>query len=153
MTKTDRLESLKIALPKAPVPVGDYVAYKKTGNLIFISGQVSFDIKGKLIKGKIGSDLTLEEGQKAAHSCAVNIVSQLSDACDGDLNKIKNCIKITGYVNSNDNFIDQPKVINGASEIISKLLDTEELHTRAAISSNSLPLGVSVEVDAIFEIK
>jgi enamine deaminase RidA (YjgF/YER057c/UK114 family) len=152
MTNNERLESLKIALPKAPVPVGDYVAYKKTGNLIFISGQVSFDIKGKLIKGKIGSDLTLEEGQKAAHSCAVNIVSQLSDACDGDLNKIKNCIKITGYVNSNDNFIDQPKVINGASELLVKVFGESGKHARAAISVNSLPLGAAVEIEAIFEI-
>ena len=152
MTNNEALESLKIVLPKAPNPVGAYVAYKKTGNLIFVSGQVSFDNSGKLIKGKVGSELALEEGQEAAHFCAINIVSQISAACDGDLNKIKNCIKITGYVNSNDNFIDQPKVINGASELLVKIFGESGKHARAAVSVSSLPLGAAVEVEAIFEI-
>ena len=152
MTNNQRLESLKITLPKAPNPVGAYVAYKKTGNLIYVSGQISFKENGQLIKGKVGSDLTLEEGQEAARICAINIVSQIKSACDGDLDKVKNCIKITGFVNSKDNFIDQPKVINGASELLVKIFGENGMHSRAAISVNSLPLGAAVEIEAIFEI-
>jgi len=152
VTNSQRLEALKLNLPKAPSPVGAYVAYKKTGNLIFVSGQVSFNISGDLIKGKVGSDLTLEEGQEAARACAINIVSQIKSACDGDLNKVKSCIKITGFVNSLDNFIDQPKVINGASEFLVKIFGEDGMHSRAAISVNSLPLGAAVEIEAIFEV-
>ena len=152
MTNNERLEALKLILPKAPKPVGSYVAYKKIGNLIFISGQVSFKEDGKLIKGKVGSDLTLNEGQEAARACAVNIISQIKSACDGNLDKVKNCIKITGFVNSKDNFIDQPKVINGASELLVKIFGENGMHSRAAISVNSLPLGAAVEIEAIFEI-
>ena len=117
MSFEENLKRLEIELPKAPSPVGAYVAYKKTSNLIFISGQVSFKKDGQLIKGKVGSDLTIEQGQEAARACAINILSQIKAACNGDLNKVKNCIKITGFVNSKDDFIDQPKVINGASEL------------------------------------
>jgi enamine deaminase RidA (YjgF/YER057c/UK114 family) len=152
VTNNQRLEALELNLPKAPSPVGAYVAYKKTGNLIFVSGQVSFNISGELIKGKVGSDLTLEEGREAARACAINIVSQIKSACDGDLNKVKNCIKITGFVNSLDNFIDQPKVINGASELLVKIFGEDGMHSRAAISVNSLPLGAAVEIEAIFEV-
>ena len=104
------------------------------------------------MKGKIGKDLNVDQGYEAAKRCGLAIISQAKKACDNDLLKIKSCIKLTGYVNSTDDFIDQPKVINGASEIIAKIFDTKGTHTRAAISSNSLPLGVAVEVDAIFEI-
>tara|TARA_B110000027_G_C16006926_1_gene250131 strand:- start:33 stop:494 length:462 start_codon:yes stop_codon:yes gene_type:complete len=152
MTNNDRLEALKISLPKAPKPVGAYVAYKKTGNLIFISGQVSFNSNGELIKGKIGLDLTLQEGQLAAYACAVNIISQIKSACDGDLNKVKSCVKITGFVNSKDDFTDQPKVINEASDLLVKIFDESGKHSRAAVSVNSLPLGAAVEIEAIFEI-
>ena len=152
MSNNSRLEVLKIVLPKAPSPVGAYVAYKKTGNLIFVSGQISFKENGELIKGKVGSDLTLEEGQEAARACAINIISQIKSACDGNLDKVKNCIKITGFVNSSDNFIDQPKVINGASELLVKIFAESGKHARAAISVNSLPLGAAVEIEAIFEI-
>ena len=109
-------------------------------------------IKGQLIKGKLGKDLTTEEGYEAAKDVVLAIISQVKKACDNDLSKVKSCIKLTGYVNSTDDFTDQPKVINGASEIIAKIFDEKGLHTRAAVSSNSLPLGVAVEVDAIFEI-
>ena len=122
------------------------------GNLLYISGQISIDSKGKLINGKLGKDLTVEQGYEAARRCGLAIISQVKKACNNDLSKVNSCIKLTGYVNSTDDFIDQPKVINGASEIISKVFGNKELHTRAAISSNSLPLGVAVEVDAIFEI-
>ena len=108
--------------------------------------------KQELIKGKLGKDLTTEQGYEAAKRCALNIVSQAKKACENDLSKIKSCIKLTGYVNSQDNFIEQPKVINGASDIISSIFGETGMHTRAAVSVNSLPLGVAVEVDAIFEL-
>ena len=152
MTVEDNLKNLNIKLPDAPKPVGSYVAYKKVGKLVFVSGQVSFQGDGNLIKGKIGSDLTLEQGQNAAKVCAINIPSQIKSACDGDLNKVKNCIKITGFVNSIDSFTEQPKIINAASEIIAKVFGEKGVHSRAAVSVNSLPLGASVEIEAIFEV-
>ena len=147
-----KLKALNIVLPKAPDPVGAYVAYKKVNGLLFISGQLPIDSNGKIIKGKIGKDLSLEEGQEASRLCVANIIAQAKKAMNNDLNKIKNCIKITGYVNSSDTFTDQPKVINPASEALSSLFGESGKHTRAAVSTNSLPLGVAVEIDAIFEI-
>ena len=152
MNSSKKLEELNIQLPKPPDPVGAYVAFKKIENLLFISGQLPIGLDGKMIKGKIGKDLTLEDGQEASKLCAINILAQAKKAMNGDLDKIKNCIKITGFVNSTDNFIDQPKVINPASEILSKVFGSNGKHTRAAVSTNSLPLGVAVEIDAIFEI-
>jgi enamine deaminase RidA (YjgF/YER057c/UK114 family) len=147
-----KLKSLNLILPEPKDPVGAYVATKINGNLLFISGQLSIDEKGNLIKGKLGKDLDVEQGYEAAKRCGLSIVSQAQKACNNDLTKIKSCVKLTGYVNSIDSFTEQPKVINGASEIITKIFEDKGLHTRAAISSNSLPLGVAVEVDAIFEI-
>ena len=152
MTINDRIEKLNIKLPQAKAPVGSYVATKITGNLLFISGQISVDENGKLIKGKIGKDLSVDDGYNAAKRCGLSIVSQAKEACNGDLSKIKSCIKLTGFVNSTDDFTDQPKVINGASDLIASRFDKAGMHTRAAVSTNSLPLGVSVEVDAIFEL-
>ena len=152
MSIEDKIKQLNIELPKAPKPVGAYVAYKIINKIIYISGQVSFDEKGNLIKGKVGADLSLEQGQIAAKNCAINILSQLKSACDGDLEKIKNCIKINGYVNSTDNFFDQPKVINAASELITNVFEEKGKHARAAVSVNSLPLGAAVEIESIFEI-
>ena len=147
----DNLAKFKIVLPEPKDPVGSYLATKKIGNLIYISGQISINEKGLLIKGKVGKELDINEGYEAAKRCGLAIISQVKKACDNDLSKVKSCIKLTGYVNSTDDFIDQPKVINGASEIIAKVFGDKGLHTRAAVSSNSLPLGVAVEVDAIFE--
>ena len=152
MKPEENIKRLNIKLPPAPNPVGAYLAYKKIGNLVFISGQISLRSNGDLIKGKIGSDLSLEQGNEAAQICAINIIAQIKKACDGDLNNVKSCVKITGYVNSNDNFIDQPKVINGASDLLVKIFGENGKHSRAAISVSSLPLGASVEIDAIFEI-
>jgi enamine deaminase RidA (YjgF/YER057c/UK114 family) len=152
MSADQNLKDLNIQLPEAPKPVGAYVAYKKIGKLIFISGQVSFRDTGDLIKGKVGLDLTLEQGQDAAKACAINILSQIKSACDGDLNKVKNCIKITGFVNSIDSFVEQPKIINAASDLLVKIFGEKGIHARAAVSVNSLPLGASVEIEAIFEI-
>ncbi len=153
MSIEGRIKELKIKLPDPKNPVGSYVATKIIGNILYISGQISINDKGELIKGKIGKDLDVNEGYEAAKRCGLSIISQVKKACDNDLSKIKSCIKITGYVNSTDNFSEQPKVINGASEIITQIFENKGLHTRAAISANSLPLNVAVEVDAIFEIK
>ena len=152
MTVENNLKKLNISLPKAPDPVGAYVAYKKVGNLLFISGQLPIDANGNITKGKIGKELTLEDGQRASKLCVINILAQVKKALDGDINKVKNCIKITGYVNSTDDFKDQPKVINPASDTLAAVFENKGKHARAAVSTNSLPLGASVEIDAIFEI-
>jgi len=152
MNFEENLKKNNIILPKAADPVGSYVATKISGKILFISGQISIDEKGELIKGKVGKDLTTEEGYNAAKRCALSIVAQVKKACNDDLSKIKSCVKLTGFVNSIDNFTDQPKVINGASDLIALIFGNSGMHTRAAVSTNSLPLGVSVEVDAIFEL-
>ena len=147
-----KLKELNIELPEAPDPVGAYVAYKIVNNLIFISGQLPISKNGEMLKGKIGKNLNLEDGQKASKYCVLNILSQLKKALDGNLDLVKGCVKITGFVNSTDDFVDQPKVINPASETISLIFGDKGKHTRAAVSTNSLPLGAAVEIDAIFEI-
>ena len=152
MNFENKIKKLKIDLPEAKPPVGSYVATKIVGNLLYISGQISISENGELIKGKIGKDLSVEDGYKAAERCGLSIISQAKVACTGDLSKIKSCVKLTGFVNSTDNFTDQPKVINGASDLIASVFGDAGMHTRAAVSTNSLPLGVSVEVDAIFEL-
>ena len=152
MTFKENIKKNNIILPNAPDPLGSYVASKISGNLLFISGQISMDEKGNLIKGKLGNDLSTEDGYKAAERCALSIVSQANKILKNDLNKIKSCIKLVGFVNSNENYTEQPKVINGASDTIVKIFGDKGMHTRAAVSVNSLPLGVAVEVDAIFEL-
>jgi len=152
MSYEENLKKLNIKLPDAKAPVGNYVATKISGNMLFVSGQISIDENGQLIKGKIGKDLDTEAGYNAAKRCALSIVAQVKKACNDDLSKIKSCVKLTGFVNSTDNFTDQPKVINGASDLIASIFGDAGMHTRAAVSTNSLPLGVSVEVDAIFEL-
>ena len=152
MSADENLKNLNIKLPKANDPVGSYAATRISGNLLYISGQISIDENAKLITGKIGKDLDLEKGYKAAERCGLSIVAHVKNACEGDLDKVKSCVKLTGYVNSTDDFKDQPKIINGASDIIAKIFEKKGEHTRAAVSVNSLPLGVAVEVDAIFEL-
>jgi enamine deaminase RidA (YjgF/YER057c/UK114 family) len=152
MNFEDKIKELQIELPEAKAPVGSYVATKIVGNLLYISGQISMNSKGELIKGKVGKDLTTDEAYKAAERCGLSIVAQVKKACDGDLSKIKSCVKLTGFVNSTEDFTEQPKVINGASDLIASIFAEAGMHTRAAVSTNSLPLGVSVEVDAIFEL-
>jgi enamine deaminase RidA (YjgF/YER057c/UK114 family) len=152
MNYDDKITELKIELPEAKAPVGSYVATKIVGKLLYVSGQISIDSNGDLIKGKVGKELSTEDAYKAAERCGLSIIAQVKKACDGDLSKIKSCIKLTGFVNSTEDFIEQPKVINGASELIASIFGDAGMHTRAAVSANSLPLGVSVEVDAIFEL-
>ena len=152
MSFEKKIKDLNINLPEAKAPVGNYVATKIISKLLYISGQISIDEKGELIKGKVGKDLDTEQAYQAAKRCGLSIVSQAKNACEGDLSKIKSCIKLTGFVNSIDSFTDQPKVINGASDLMASIFGEAGMHTRAAVSTNSLPLGVAVEVDAIFEL-
>ena len=152
MNFEEKIKELSLELPEARDPVGSYLASKIIGKMLFISGQISISEKGELIKGKIGKDLDTESGYNAAKRCALSIISQVKKACDNDLSKVKSCIKLTGFVNSTDDFTEQPKVINGASDLIASIFGDAGMHTRAAVSTNSLPLGVAVEVDAIFEL-
>ncbi|MDA7547401.1 RidA family protein [Candidatus Pelagibacter sp.] len=148
----DNLKKLNLVLPNAADPVGSYVATKIVGKILYISGQISINNDGKLITGKLGKDLDTDAGYQAAKRCGLSIVAQAKKACNEDLSKIKSCIKLTGFVNSTEDFTEQPKVINGASDLIASIFGEAGMHTRAAVSVNSLPLGVSVEVDAIFEL-
>ena len=152
MNAEDNLKKMNLILPKAADPVGSYIATKISNKFLFISGQISIDENGNLIKGKLGKDLNTDKGYKAAERCALNIIAQAKKACGEDLSKIKSCIKLTGFVNSTEDFIEQPKVINGASDTIAKIFGNYGKHARAAVSVNSLPLGVAVEVEAIFEL-
>ena len=152
MSYEDKIKELNIILPEAKAPVGNYVATKTSGKMLFISGQISIDENGQLIKGKVGKDLDTEAGYNAAKRCALSVVAQVKKSCGDDLSKVKSCVKLTGFVNSSDEYTDQPKVINGASDLIAAVFGNSGMHARAAVSTNSLPLGVSVEVDAIFEL-
>ena len=153
MTFDENIKKLNIKLPEAKAPAGNYVATKITGKMLFVSGQISIDENGQLIKGKIGKELNTDAGYNAAKRCALSIIAQVKNACNNDLSKVKSCVKLTGFVNSTEDFTEQPKVINGASDLIASVFGEAGMHTRAAVSANSLPLGVSVEVDAIFELK
>ena len=152
MNFTDKIKELNIELPGAKAPVGSYVATKIIGKLLYVSGQISMSANGELIKGKLGRELKTQEGYEAAKRCGLSIVAQVKNACNDDLSKVKSCVKLTGFVNSTEDFIEQPKVINGASDLIASIFGDAGMHTRAAVSSNSLPLGVSVEVDGIVEL-
>jgi enamine deaminase RidA (YjgF/YER057c/UK114 family) len=152
MSFEENINKLSIKLPEAKNPVGSYVSTKISGKILFVSGQISINENGELITGKLGKELKTEDGYDAAKRCGLSIIAQVKKACNNDLSKIKSCIKLTGFVNSTDDFIEQPKVINGASDLIASVFGDAGMHTRAAVSTNSLPLGVSVEVDAIFEL-
>ena len=152
MSFEEKIKNLDIKLPEAKAPAGNYVATKIVGNLLYISGQISIDENGELIKGKVGLDMDTDNAYQAAKRCGLSIITQAKQACGGDLSKIKSCVKLTGFVNSTDKFTEQPKVINGASDLIAQIFGEAGMHTRAAVSTNSLPLGVAVEIDAIFEL-
>ena len=147
-----RLKELGIVVPEAAAPVANYVAYVVTGNLVFVSGQVTVEDGQFKYQGKVGSDYTVEQGQEAARLCAVNIVSQLKAACGGDLDRVQRIVKLGGFVNSGPDFKDQPKVINGASDLMVEVFGDKGKHARAAVSAGALPVGVAVEVDAVAEI-
>ncbi len=147
-----RLAEIGITLPDAPAPAANYVPWIKTGTTVFVSGQVSMDA-GKLIIGKLGDDISVDDGAAAARVCAINLLAQVKAACDGDLDRLVRVIKLTGFVNSTADFVDQPKVINGASDFLVLALGDAGRHTRSAISAASLPFGSAVEIEGIFEIR
>ncbi|PCH97037.1 MAG: hypothetical protein COB84_04150 [Rhodobacteraceae bacterium] len=151
-TIQSRLDALSIDLPAAPAPAGSYVPYVIVGDMVYVSGQISKDETG-LICGKLGDSFTLEQGQQAAHVCGVNLISQLRDACGGDLDRVKKIVKLGGFVNATAEFTDHPAVINGASDLMAKVFGDIGTHARAAVGCASLPLGVAVEIEGIFQIK
>ena len=146
------LKELNIFLEKPSSPAANYIPYSIVGNLVFISGQLPFKQGTIPITGIVGEDVNIENAIQMAELCALALVSQLKEACNGNLDKVKKVVKLGGFVASSKDFTDQPKVINGASDTIVKIFGEIGMHTRAAVSTNSLPLGVAVEVDAIFEL-
>ena len=147
-----RLAALGITVPEAAAPVANYVGYVKSGNLVFVSGQVPLEGGEFKFQGKVGAELSVEDGQAAARICAVNIIAQLKAACGGDLDRVSRIVKLGGFVNSTPEFTDQPKVINGASDLMIEVFGDAGKHCRAAVSAGALPLGVAVEIDAVAEI-
>ena len=147
-----RLLELGITLPDAPAPAANYVPYVIVDNMVFVSGQISGDSSGR-INGKLGQDFTVEQGQAAAKSCAINLISQVKAACGGDLDRVMQVVKLGGFVNCTADFTDHPKVINGASDLMVEVFGNVGKHARAAVGSSSLPLGVAVEIEGIFKIK
>ncbi len=147
-----RLSELGIKVPEAAAPVANYVGYVKAGNLVFVSGQVTLKDGKFMYQGKLGAEISLEDGQSAAKLCAINILAQLKAACDGDLDRVRRIVRLGGFVNSTPAFTDQPKVINGASDLMVAAFGDKGKHARAAVSVASLPAGVAVEVDAVAEI-
>ncbi len=147
-----RLKELGITIPEAAAPAANYVPYTVSGNQVFVSGQVPF-VDGKIqYQGKVGEDFTTDEAAECARVCAMNILAQVKAACDGDLDRVVRCVKLGGFVNCIDGFAEQPKVINGASDLMVEVLGDKGRHARFAVGTNALPLNVAVEIDAIFEI-
>jgi enamine deaminase RidA (YjgF/YER057c/UK114 family) len=147
-----RLKELSITLPKAAPPVASYVPYVITGNLVYISGQVTMGPSGLEYVGQLGKEFTVEQGQAAARLCALNVIAQLQQACGGNLDRVTRCVKVTGFVNAVPGFAQHPEVINGASDLIVQVFGDMGRHSRAAVGAGSLPRNVAVEVEAIFEI-
>ncbi|KFI33312.1 hypothetical protein CG51_13525 [Haematobacter missouriensis] len=147
-----KLAELGVTLPEAPVPAANYVPYVLTGNQVYVSGQISQGPDG-LITGKLGAGLDVAAGAAAAKACAISLLAQLKAACGGDLDRLVRVVKLTGFVNSTPEFTDQPKVINGASDFLVEALGDQGRHARSAVSAASLPLGVAVEIEAIFEVR
>lgn len=146
-----RLQELGISLPEAAAPAGNYVGWVQSGSLVYISGQVSRTSDG-LLTGKLGADVSLEAGQAAARTCAIQLLTQLKGACGGDLDRVRRVVKLTGFVNAAPDFADHPAVINGASDLMAEVFADIGRHARAAVGCGSLPLNVSVEVEGIFEV-
>lgn len=146
-----RLRELGITLPEAAAPVANYVPYVRSGNLVHVSGQIARDPDGPLI-GRLGDSIGVEAGARAARGCALALIAQVRAACDGDLDRVRRVVKLNGFVNSAPDFGDQPQVINGASDIMVEVFGDAGRHARSAVGVAALPLGVAVEIDAIFEI-
>ena len=146
-----RLAELGVTLPDAPAHAANYVPFVQTGNLVHVSGQISANADG-MIKGKLGADMDIDAGAAAARACAVSLLAQLKAACGGDIDRLVRVVKLVGFVNSTSDFGDQPKVINGASDFMVAALGDKGRHARSAVSAASLPFGVAVEIEGIFEI-
>lgn len=146
-----KLKELGITLPDAPAPAANYVPFVQVGDIVYVSGQISADANG-FIKGKLGDDMTTEEGAAAARACAINLLAQVKAACGGDLDRLVRVVKLTGFVNSTADYTDQPKVVNGASDLLAEALGDAGKHSRSAVSAASLPLGVAVEIEGIFQV-
>lgn len=147
-----RLQELNITLPNPSAPAANYVPFMKVGSLVFISGQLPIWNGELKYKGKLGDTISIEEGQAAARLCALNILAQLKAACEGDLNRVLRCVRLGGFINSKDDFQEQPKVMNGASDLMVDVFGDKGRHVRTAVGVNTLPFGVAVEVDALFEV-
>lgn len=147
-----RLADLGVVLPDAPAPAANYVPFVVTGNLVHVSGQISQGAQGQ-IKGRLGADMGIEDGAAAARACAISLLAQVKKACGGDISRLVRAVKLTGFVNSTPDFTDQPKVINGASDFLVAVLGDAGRHARSAVSAASLPFGVAVEIEGIFEIR
>ncbi len=147
-----RLKELGIDLPNAPMPAANYVPFVVAGSMLFVAGQITA-VNGEIkYKGKLGKDLAVEDGYQAARICGLNLIAQAKAACGGDLDKIKRVVKLGGFVNATPEFTDHPKVVNGASDLMAEVFGDAGKHARFAVGASSLPLGIAVEVDAIFEI-
>ncbi|MCR9126379.1 MAG: RidA family protein [Rhodobacteraceae bacterium] len=151
MSIEEKLAEMGITLPDAPAPAANYVPFVTVGDTVYVSGQISQNADG-LILGKVGADLSVEEGAAAARTCAISLLAQVRKACDGDLARLVRVVKLTGFVNSTPDFADQPKVINGASDFLVEALGDAGRHARSAVSAGALPLGVAVEIEGIFQI-
>ena len=152
MSITARLADLGVTLPNAPAPAANYVPFVKVGNVVHVSGQISNGPDGMIV-GKLGDTMQIDEGAAAARSCAISLLAQVRAACDGDIERLVRVVKLTGFVNSTPDFGDQPKVINGASDFLVEALGDAGRHARSAVSAASLPFGVAVEIEGIFEIR
>ncbi|MBM3570316.1 MAG: RidA family protein [Alphaproteobacteria bacterium] len=147
-----KLKELGIVLPAAPAPVANYVPWVRSGNLVFVAGQVSRDDKGNLIAGRLGAGMEVAAGQAAARACALALLAQVKAACGGDLDRVRRCVKLGCFVSSTDDFAQQPAVANGASDLIVAVLGDAGRHARFAVGSNVLPMNAAVEIDAVFEV-
>ncbi|MEM0934749.1 MAG: RidA family protein [Pseudomonadota bacterium] len=146
-----RLTELGVTLPDAPAPAANYVPFVQAGSTLYVSGQISLGADG-LVQGKLGETMEVDAGAAAAKLCAISLLAQVKAACGGDIERLSRVVKLTGFVNSTPDFTDQPKVINGASDFLVEALGEKGRHARSAVSAASLPLGVAVEIEGIFEI-
>ena len=149
----ENIKNLGLNIPDLPKALANYVPYKLIGKTIYISGQAPVQNGELIYKGKVGSDISIEEGIEAAKLCVINIIAALKTGLEGDWDKLDSFVKLTGFVNCQDNFIDQPKIINGASDMLVEIFGDQGRHARVAVGSNALPLGIAVEIDAIVQLK
>lgn len=147
-----KLADMGVTLPEAPAPAANYVPYVIAGDMVYVSGQLPMDASG-MVTGKLGDDISVEDAAAAAKLCGINLLAQVKAACGGDLDRLMRVVKLGGFVNSTGDFGDQPKVVNGCSDFMAEALGDKGRHARSAVSSPSLPFGVAVEIDGVFEIK